>query len=406
MNIIFKRKTLLFSAVLVFNVACQYNVKDSGIEPIITSIPFNSRFNSAEPNLFTDSLGNVYLSWIEKNDSTAALNYAKLENNKWSEPIKIVSGNNWFVNWADFPQFVTNGKDGYLASILVKRGKSTYAYDIHLYHSIDGKKWQGPVILHDDGKEAEHGFVSMVPENNRVLISWLDGRNAATENNDHDAHDHAGAMSVRAAYIDYNGKKLNEWELDSRVCDCCQTGIINTINGPVVIYRDRSEDEVRDISIALLENETWTAGKSIFADNWNINGCPVNGPKMDAKGNTLAIAWYAEPKNNPEVKVIFSDDGGKTFNTPVTLNEAKPTGRVDICLMEDSIAMVSWIEKEEIKLISVSKKGEKGKPVTISKISSKRSSGFPQMTREGNSLIFAWTEDSDTTLIKTARVSF
>jgi hypothetical protein len=245
-----------------------------------------------------------------------------------------------------------------------------------------------------------------VPENNRVLISWLDGRNAATENNDHDAHDHAGAMSVRAAYVDYFGKKLTEWELDSRVCDCCQTGIINTMNGPVVIYRDRSEDEVRDISIARFENEKWTAGKPIFADNWNINGCPVNGPKMDAKGNTLAIAWYAEPKNTPEVKVIFSPDGGRTFSTPVRINEAKPTGRVDICLMEDSIAMVSWIEKEEIKFIGVSKKGEIGKPFTLSKISSKRSSGFPQMTRDGNSLIFAWTEEGDIPRIKTARVSF
>jgi hypothetical protein len=287
---------------------------------------------------------------------------------------------------------------------LVKRGKSTYAYDIHLYHSTDGKNWQGPVILHDDEKEAEHGFVSMVPENKRVLISWLDGRNAATENNDHDAHEHAGAMSVRAAYVDYKGNKLTEWELDSRVCDCCQTGIIQTNNGPVAIYRDRSEEEVRDISIVRLVNDKWTEGKPIFPDNWNINGCPVNGPKMDARGNTVAIAWYAEPKKKPEVKVIFSDNGGKTFNTPVIVNEAKPTGRVDIILMKDTIAMVRWIEKEEIKAISVSKKGEKGKPITISRISSKRSSGFPQMTRDGNSLIFAWTEETDSSRIKTVRV--
>jgi hypothetical protein len=79
---------------------------------------------------------------------------------------------------------------------------------------------------------------------------------------------------------------------------------------------------------------------------------------------------------------------------------------VDICLMDDSIAMISWIEKEEIKACSVSIKGKKGQPFTISKISSKRSSGFPQMTRDGNSLIFAWTLDNDTARIKTARVNF
>ncbi len=398
-----KRISIIVSLFL-FLYACSKNKKE--IEPVITQIPFTGNNPSAEPNLFPDSLGNIYLTWIEKNEKTSTLLYSKLENNKWSEPIKIASGDNWFVNWADFPQFVTNGKDGFLASILVKRGKSTYAYDIHLYHSTDGKNWNGPVILHDDGKEAEHGFVSMMPENNRVLISWLDGRNTAMENSDHDAHDHAGAMSVRAAYVDYHGNKLNEWELDNRVCDCCQTGIIQTHNGPVVIYRDRSTDEVRDISIARLQHEKWTEGKPIFEDNWIINGCPVNGPKLDAKGNIIAIAWYAEPKNNPEVKVIFSADGGESFNIPVKINDAKPTGRVDINMMDDSTAMISWIENEELKAMSVSKNGEKGNPFTISRISSKRSSGFPQMTRDGKSLIFAWTDVSDNMSIKTARVNF
>jgi hypothetical protein len=397
-------KILQVLSLFIFLFAC--NNSNKGIGPALTEIPFERQFPSAEPNLFTDSLGNVYLSWIEKKDKTSTLLFSKLENNKWSEPIRIASGDNWFVNWADFPQFVTNGKDGFLASILVKRGKSTYAYDIHLYSSTDGQNWKGPVILHDDGKEAEHGFVSMMPGKKHVLISWLDGRNAAMENSDQDAHEHEGAMSLRAAYVDYTGKKINEWELDKRVCDCCQTGIIQTSNGPVVIYRDRSADEVRDISIVRMDNEIWTEGKPIYKDNWNINGCPVNGPKMDVNGNTIAIAWYAEPQNNPEVKVIFSDDGGKTFNSPVRINAAKPTGRVDISLMEDSTAMVSWIENEEIKAITVSQDGKKGIPFTISKISSKRSSGFPQMTRYGKSLIFAWTDDIDINHIKTARVIF
>jgi len=318
----------------------------------------------------------------------------------------IAKGDNWFVNWADFPQFVTNGEKGFLASILVKSGKSTYAYDIHLYHSEDGITWYGPVILHDDGKEAEHGFVSMAPEKNKVLISWLDGRNAAMENKDHDAHEHGGAMSLRAGYVDYSGKKIKEWELDNRVCDCCQTGVMQTEKGPIVIYRDRSKDEIRDISIKRFREEKWTDAKPIFEDNWKINGCPVNGPKMDGNGSTIAIAWYAEPDKKPQVKVIFSKDGGNTFGEPFIINDGIPIGRVDICLMNDSAAYVSWMEKDEIKIRRVTDIGIKEKALTIAHTTQKRSAGFPQMTKDGNSLVFAWTDDSDSLQIKTARVIF
>jgi len=35
---------------------------------------------------------------------------------------------------------------------------------------------------------------------------------------------------------------------------------------------------------------------------------------------------------------------------PVKIREAKPSGRVDICLMDDSFAMVSWIEDQFLSL--------------------------------------------------------
>jgi hypothetical protein len=398
-------KRISFIAVqVVFIYAC--SIKDQVNEQAMLPIPFETKYPSAEPNLFTDSAGNIFLSWIEKNGDTGILQYAKLENDKWTKSITIASGNNWFINWADYPQFISNGKNGFLASTLVKRGKSTYAYDVQLFHSEGGLNWNGPILPHDDGKEAEHGFVSMSPTGNNVMISWLDGRNSAMSGEGHDMDHHGGAMTLRAGIFDYTGNKVSEWELDNRVCDCCQTGTVQTNNGPVVIYRDRSEEEIRDISIVRLIDNKWTSPKPIYTDSWKINGCPVNGPKMDAKGNTLAIAWYSEPNNQPEVKVIFSADGGESFNKPIKINEGKPTGRVDICLMEDSSAWVSWIEKEEIKIVRVTEKGKAGKPITISRVSQKRTSGFPQMTKDGNSMVFAWTDDTDSLFVKTARVKF
>jgi len=183
--------------------------------------------------------------------------------------------------------------------------------------------------------------------------------------------------------------------LDNRTCDCCQTTSALTSNGPIVVYRDRSEDEIRDISIVRLVNSEWTAPQSVFSDNWKIAGCPVNGPRVDVIGNSVAIAWYTAAGGNAEVKVIFSSDGGASFGKPLRINDGETIGRVDLVLLDESHAVVSWMEGATIKAMNIDSNGKKGEPIIIAKSSESRSSGFPQMTRSGNQLIFAWTVDEE-----------
>lgn len=369
------------------------------------SIPFPSAEPAAEPNLFTDSRGELWLSWLEQKDSTARLRYARLQDDHWTEPASIAEGRNWFVNWADFPQFVTDGNGVFLASTLVKSGRQKYAYDIHLYHSTDGRKWQGPVLAHDDGIAAEHGFVSLLPHGKQVVMGWLDGRHTEVKKNTKAPHVHAGAMTVRTALMDFSGKKSAEWEVDGRACDCCQTSLAMTGDGPVLVYRDRSDDEVRDISISRLLDGRWTAPATIFADNWRIDGCPVNGPRADAIGNELAVVWFSAPGNRPEVKVIFSHDGGRSFGKPVRIDEGKPLGRVDIRMADSTGAWVSWMEEERIRLVYVSADGSKGEAMTVALSSIDRSSGFPRMAIRGNRLVFAWTDNRKGKTIKTSTMA-
>ena len=205
-------------------------------------------------------------------------------------------------------------------------------------------------------------------------------------------------MSVRGAFIDKQGNKKDEWELDNRVCDCCQTSAAITTNGPVVVYRDRSENEIRDMSIVRFINGKWTAPKIIFPDEWKIAGCPVNGPRADAIGNHLAIAWFSKPDTIGQVNLIFSEDGGATFKTPIRIDEGKAIGRVDVVMLDEKTAMVSWMEGTVIKAVKVSTDGTKEPSIIIASSSDARSSGFPQMTRLGNKLFFAWTDDKERTI--------
>ena len=57
----------------------------------------------------------------------------------------------------------------------------------------------------------------------------------------------AGAMSVRFAAFDRTWKQTSEVPVDLRVCECCPTTAAVTAEGPIVAYRDRSDNEVRDI---------------------------------------------------------------------------------------------------------------------------------------------------------------
>jgi len=79
----------------------------------------------------------------------------------------------------------------------------------------------------------------------------------------------------------------------------------------------------------------------------------------------------------------------------------KALGRVDIVLLDGKSAMVSWMEGSVIKAAKVYNDGKKEPSMIIASSSESRSSGFPQMTKSGNQVIFAWTDDKT----KTIRIS-
>ena len=370
----------------------------------VRELPSPANTGSAMPNLTVSPDGKVYLSWIERLDGgRASLRFAVREGNGWSAPRVIAEGANWFVNWADFPSLIAlkNGRKVTLAAHwLVKSSPETFDYDVHISRSFDGgQTWEKPFIPHRDGVRAEHGFVSLAPASDGELAAvWLDGREMKTGGTTHDqGHGGHGNMTLRYVRIRRNGRLTEEAVLDRRVCECCQTAMAMTADGPVVAYRDRSEDrsEIRDISITRLRNGRWTTPRSVAADNWELTGCPVNGPAIAARGRQVAVAWYTAAGNRPRVRLAFSNDSGESFGEPITIDDGNPIGRVDLQLLDDGRAVVCWLEKMpdggKLLLRRVGSDGKPGGAVTIAPSGTARSNGFPQMVRVGNRLTFAWT---------------
>jgi hypothetical protein len=365
--------------------------------------------DSREPDLYTTHDGRVILSWVEKvADKSYALRLAMLDGNGWSEARTVSQGENWFVNWADFPSVVSVTNGTLAAHWLVKSGSSTYAYDVNVSQSRDGgKSWGKPIVPHRDNTQTEHGFVSLLPlEDGRLGAVWLDGRNMKNmkENDEHAPAPES--MTLRYATIDANGNLSDEMQLDERVCDCCQTAAAVTTEGPIAVYRDRSPSEVRDIYIVRQVNGSWTKPQAVFADNWEINGCPVNGPGVAADGARVVVAWFTGVGGTPHVKIAFSQNSGATFSQPIQVDDGETVGRVDTLLLPDGSALVCWlsgnVEGGAIKVRRVRSDGVVGPPAVIAETDISRSSGFPRMARVGDQVHFAWTEFGKPSHVRTA----
>jgi hypothetical protein len=397
---------LLLSAMLV----CDGQSQQALVAPAVQEMASPAQVHSGEPNLFATADGRVFLSWIEKlGDDRHTLKFAVLRQGKWSPPQTIAEGRNWFVNWADFPSLIELQDGSLVAHWLVKSAAQTYAYNINLSRSSDGgKTWSKPLVPHRDHTPTEHGFVSLLPlSKGRAGIVWLDGRNFNTKEGEK-AHGGHGSMSdemtLRYALMDARGKLSDEAQIDARACECCQTSAAVTGEGLIVAYRDRSEKEVRDIAIARQVKGKWMPPSVPHKDDWQINGCPVNGPSIAAAGKKVVVAWFTAAKDVAKVKVAFSDDAGATFGEAIQADDGKPLGRVEVLMLPDQAALLVWLERSEkgaeIRARRIQADATKGASFVVAQSNVARASGFPQIALSKDEIIFAWTQTTPEARVK------
>jgi hypothetical protein len=374
------------------------------LQTAVEALPSPAAPGSAEPYLAVAPDGRVYMTWLEPADSGSALRFATLSGSTWSAPRTIRQGRDFFVNWADFPSI--DVLDGRRLAVhwLQRTGRTTYAYGVRIAQSGDGgATWSQPITPHRDSVQQEHGFVATWREAGRLGAVWLDGRKFAK-----DGHDMSNEMMLVSTTVLPNGSLGPEVRLDERTCDCCQNAAAMTSAGPIVAYRNRSADEIRDIYVTRRVGGKWTEGRAVHDDNWKIAACPVNGPALAARGADVALAWFTAARDSARVNVAFSANAGASFSTPIHIDGGNPAGRVDVVLLSDRSALVSWIERTAgdtaaVRVRRVQRGGQLGAPVTVATSSAARASGFPKMVISGTTAIFAWTEPGRPSAIRVAR---
>ena len=354
-------------------------------------------YNSSESFLFSTDK-DLFISWTEQVLDSNFLYITKLENDSWINKRLITKGTDWFVNWADFPSISLNEVSGSIFSFhLQKSSEETFSYDVN-YHINSKETWNDMNKIHDDNTFSEHGFVSSIPYKDGFMVSWLDGRNTYGVGD----HGHAkGAMTIRSAVLDSNGNIVSQNVIDEMVCECCQTSMAISGGIPIVVYRNRSDSEIRDIYFSRYIDSNWSDPEPVHDDGWEINGCPVNGPNVDSYGDNVVVSWFSASNGRPKVNLKFSTDNGRTFGDKILIDEVEnsPLGRVDIEFISETEAMISWLStvdgKGKLLIRKIKTNGDIGPVKVVEEVSTERSTGFPQIEEFNDDVYISWTDNSE-----------
>ncbi|HKC55418.1 MAG TPA: sialidase family protein [Vicinamibacterales bacterium] len=334
----------------------------------------------------------VLLSWLETDNDEPALKFAERTATGWTQPVRVASGEDWFITEADTPSVLRLSNGALVADWMQSSSDEFEASNLRLSYSKDnGKTWSKTFLPHHDGTITQHAFATLFElANGNLGVVWLDGR-LTVKDREH------GPMTLRYGAYNAEWAQVSDRGIDVKVCDCCTTSVAMTADGPIAVYRNRTDDEIRDIYVTRYENGAWTAGKTVHDDGWSIHACPVNGPAVSAIGRNVAVAWFVAKNDQGQAFAAFSNDAGRTWGQPIRLDDAASLGKVDIEMLDDGSAVAAWMEfanqRSQFRVRRIEASGAKSAPVTVAGAAGTgRAGGVPRMARSGSELVFAWVD--------------
>lgn len=321
---------------------CHANRAESATSTNLREITPPAAAGSFSPRVTSGSDGSVILSWLEPHGNTAAdLRFSVWRNEGWSEPTTITAGQPFSRHPSESPGVITLSDRNLIAYWSQKppNGKiNTQEVDVYFTISTDrGVHWTAPTLANGAGTGEENSYPSAAAvDDTHAALIWLDGTNWKKERR----------VALMSRMLQSDGSSTLSTVIDPDTCTCCPTSVVQTGSGLVAAYRGHTSDNIRDISLLQNVRGHWSQPRIAHADNWQIAGCPVNGPNLDADGTMTALIWFSAPQDQPAVKLAFSDDGGSNFGVPIRIDEGNVIGRAQVVLLPRCSALAFWLENK------------------------------------------------------------
>ena len=364
----------------------------------VESVPNSSNPGSVQANWTVTRDGKPLLSWVEtEKDGSYTLKYAIRNGAQWSQPRTIAAHREFFRQPAELPGMVQLSDGTLLAHWVEMPEGADDAEFVFVSASKDGAVWSKPVMANKDKSMVQHGLASMAASGeHEASVMWLE----ALKGED-------GPVSLKRTVVNNQAAVVKEEAIDTDVCACCPTAIVNTAKGLLVAYRDHTKEDIRDISVVRFEAGKWSASKNINPDQWKLNACPTNAAAAGAKGDQVAISWFTAAGGSPRVQAVFSSDGGVTFGKPVLVSTGRSYGYTSLALDDKGGAIVSWLEEggSDTRILArdVASNGTLG-PVTKVTEGSRKALGYPKILRAGGETWVAWAGSAAPAKVQTVRL--
>jgi len=159
-----------------------------------------------------------------------------------------------------------------------------------------GKTWSAPVPVHADRTAGVmRGFFdATVLANDEIAVAYLK-----------DIPGKAHARDLRMV-ISSGSQFGEERVIDPFVCDCCPVSLLVDGKGAFHLFYRANNDNIRDMAtkVSTDNGKTFTNPRTLFADNWKINGCPHSGPTSVATANGPLVAWFSGPEGSRGIRMV------------------------------------------------------------------------------------------------------
>lgn len=376
----------------------------------ISSVGFSKIENPAghaslAPTVSAGPKGELVLSWLEPAAPKMALRYSIWQGRAWG-PVQTVAQRSNFDTYAEAPAIVQPLSSGTLLSVWAEKKTEADKHGNYLLAAVSsdrGKSWSAPVRVHTDASISEHSFSSVAPDDNGgATIVWLDARDYSADKR----------YRLMSAVVSSTGKVSGETTIDSDVCTCCPTSLTRTSKGLLAVYRGHNPGQVRDTMAARKIGDTWNKPSRVRAEDWKINGCPVNGPTVNARDNQAAVVWFTAKDDKPQIENAFSSDSGETFGDAHLLdspkNGSRPVGHMTAALLPNGEQLVVWIRQRgtgaQLVAQEISKEGAT-RELQIITNGTARALGYPHLELSGANAVLTWGGTSEQPIVHTATLA-
>lgn len=148
------------------------------------------------------------------------------------------------------------------------------------------------------------------------------------------------------------------------VCECCTSDLLASGDSIWLLFRNNNQD-LRDIWVSRSTDlaTTFDTATDVDATDWQLNFCPIAGPRMARSRDSLITAWMSGASGTPRVYLSTlhagTMHGGQQLDFLTSSGPQISQSQADVAALGDTIGVV-FVENGNEILFDFSTKGATG----------------------------------------------